>query len=102
MSRTYREYGVKFCRKKIKDKNIFFDNGEEDNEFSHYNRISRKCVKVDKRNQRVILTDGVIGHEWFDKDVSRDMVYGDKTHETKKMISRIKRRRLKKELYDYE
>lgn len=88
MSRTYRKYSNKFCRKKIKDKNVLFDN--------------KKCIMVDNKNQRVILADGVIGHEWFDKDVSRDIIYGDKTHETKKMISRIKRRRLKKELHDYE
>lgn len=68
--------------------------------FTYVNSVKwMKYIKnVDHKHHILKMSDGVVGREFFDKDVLRNLVYGKHSHEIKKMISRIKRARAKNTL----
>ena len=66
--------------------------------FAYVNSVkwTKHIKNVDRKHHILKMSDGVVGREFFDKDVLHDLVYGKHSHEIKKMISRIKRTRAKK------
>lgn len=66
--------------------------------FAYVNSVkwTKHIKNVDRKHHILKMSDGVVGREFFDKDVLHDIVYGKHSHEIKKMISRIKRARAKK------